>query len=601
MKQISPNLFSRGQSRSIYVRRRIPTALLEAYPSKKTHVVVCLHTSDQGLAKELQRIEEVRIDAEFKRLREELNTQKDERSITRLKKMSDEQLKSLADYWVHRVLVCDELVRREGMDDDEFDEMGRTMQEQRAELGRMLATGRSDKILPAMHGFFHLCGLQFDLPPEETKRVAAVFLGAVISAMDYRMQRQNGGVVQTDTVAPFVQTPKAVANQASAPVVKGPTWDFVFSVWRDYVPGRNKGTTIATQTPWLELKRLATSKGIEGPAGVTPELMREFVDQMKPRIEVVTLNERLAKIKSLFKIVKGKGVLQTNPAADTLGLKENSYAKRKKKRLPFDEADLTNIFSSSIFNERQLRSQGQSKEGTYWIPILMYYTGARTEEIAGLALADVVQDPKFGWYFNLIDRPSPEDDLFDDEDDGEVQQKQKPKSKAASEKDEAVEEEEHTRLLKNGMSTRKVPVAAELIELGLFRYIDWLREKGHKSLFPSLEHDWHNKLSGAFSKFFGRYKKQILGIKSTKKVLYSFRHTMKDAMTTADIRSKYLKRILGHGSGDGPVTDGYGNKDVPLRALVAEFKKIRFSPIPAKPWTPGTGFVKYPKAKKEQS
>jgi hypothetical protein len=111
MKQISPNLFSRGQSRSIYVRRRIPTALLEAYPSKKTHVVVCLHTSDQGLAKELQRIEEVRIDAEFKRLREELNTQKDERSITRLKKMSDEQLKSLADYWVHRVLVCDELVR----------------------------------------------------------------------------------------------------------------------------------------------------------------------------------------------------------------------------------------------------------------------------------------------------------------------------------------------------------------------------------------------------------------------------------------------------------------------------------------------------------
>jgi hypothetical protein len=80
--------------------------------------------------------------------------------------------------------------------------------------------------------------------------------------------------------------------------------------------------------------------------------MREFVDQMAPRLEVVTLNERLAKVKSLFKVVKAKGVLPTNPAADTLGLKESSYVKRKKKRLPFDEADLTNIFSSCVFNDQ---------------------------------------------------------------------------------------------------------------------------------------------------------------------------------------------------------------------------------------------------------
>lgn len=332
--------------------------------------------------------------------------------------------------------------------------------------------------------------------------------------------------------------------------------------------------------------------------------MREYVDNMALRLQVVTLNERLAKIKSLFKVVKGKGVLPTNPAADTLGLKENSHEKRKKKRLPFDEADLKTIFSSDVFNECQLRSRGQSAEATYWIPILMFYTGARTEELAGLALADVVQDPEFGWYFNLIDRPSVDDDLFDDDeygdDDDDDDEEEQPKRQEISAPDDAVEEKEQTRLLKNGASIRKVPVAPELIELGLFRYMDWLRLKGHKSLFPSLEHDWHEKLSGAFSKFFGRYKRKVLGITNPKKVLYSFRHTMKDAMTSADVRSKYLKRTLGHGSGDGRTTDGYGNKDVPLGPLTAEFKKIQFFPIPAHPWEPGKGQVWYPKVVKKK-
>ena len=191
MKAISENLSERGKRGMKYCRRRIPTALLDAYPRQKTHITVSLGTSNLGQAKELLKAENIRIDAEFARVAEELKRRRDERSIERVKKMSDEQLKSLADYWVHQVLATDEFVRSQGLDDEDFDEIGSSLQSQRAELGRMLATGRSEKILPAMRGFFYLCGLQFDLPPEETKRVASVFLGAVISAMDYRMQRQT--------------------------------------------------------------------------------------------------------------------------------------------------------------------------------------------------------------------------------------------------------------------------------------------------------------------------------------------------------------------------------------------------------------------------
>lgn len=595
MKQISPNLYSRGKFGSIYLRLRIPKDIRSAYPPKKTHEVVCLGTCDLRVAEGLKDIARARIRAEFEQHRKDLKKKRDERSVKRFDKMSDEMLKSLATYWVHQVLATDEHYR-EHDSEEEFEEKGFNMTEQRAELGRMLAMRRSDKILPAMHSFIHLCGLEVEMSPEESKRAGGVFLTAVCTALDFRLQRQQGQVVQTDVVAPSALAPREVVAAQEEVQSKKIGWDDAFIVWRDYVPGRPKSTAIATQTPFLELKRLAADDGILFPEDVTPDLMRKFVDTMAKRLEVVTLNERLAKVKSLFKVLKGKGVVTHNPAADTLGLKENSFKKRKSKRQPFDQDDLTNIFSSCVFNDQQLRSQGQSQEATYWIPIMMYYTGARTEEIAGLALDDVVYDPKHGWYLNLIDRPSADDDLFDDDEES------KPKSKGKADAvgaNSAGTGQAHHRLLKNGKSIRRVPVAKELIELGLLRFLDTVRAEGHLSLFPSLAHDWHEKLSGSFSKFFGRYKSQVLGIKNPKKVLYSFRHTMKDAMTRANVSSMYLQRILGHASGLGSVTDGYGNEDVPLDVLTAEFAKVKFYPIPAKPWTPGKGWVKYPKPEKK--
>ncbi|NDP62937.1 DUF6538 domain-containing protein [Polaromonas sp.] len=589
MKAISENLYERGINGIKYCRRRIPAALLAAYPPKKTHIVRSLGTSDLRVAKQRLKVEINRIDAEFAQKLAALQQKQASYSRKKLDSLSNEQLNALADHWVRQVLLNDERQRSEGLDDDEFDELGARLEEQRAQLGRMLATGRSDKILPAMHGFIHLCGLDVEMSPEESKRAGAAFLSAVVTSLDHQRARQGGQVVKTNDVAPEVLTPKEVAtNEDGKSSKQGPDWDAVFIAWRDYVSNRPKSTAIATQTPWRELQRFATENGVDQPGELTPELMRKFVDVMAARgLAVITLNERLAKIKSLFKVVKGRGVLSINPAADTLGLKQNSFEKREKRRLPFDNADLGNIFSSPIFNHQQLRSQGQAGEATYWIPILMYYTGARTEEIAGLALADVVQDPEHGWYFNIIDRPSQDDDLFSEE-----QKAEKKKSNIDG------KAQLQWRLLKNGTSIRKVPLATELINLGLFRYMDSVREKGEVSLFPSLSHDWHDKLSGAFSKFFGRYKTKILGIHEPKKVLYSFRHTMKDAMTNARVETKYLQRILGHASGEGSITDGYGSADVPLDALMDEFRKVKFFPIDAHSWQPGKGRVKFPKLPK---
>lgn len=569
MKAIAENIYTRGKYGLRYVRRRIPAAIRAAYPPNQTHIVRSLGTADRHLAKQRAYAELARIDAEFKLKSKQLELSRVSISAKRIAKLDDDQLKGIARFWVRQVLLADDQRRQTGLDDAEFDELGAELAEQREQLGRMLAQGKSMGVFPALHGFLHLCGLDFAPDEAEAQRAAYVFLRAVVESVDHRVTRQRGGLVDTEAVAPAVPHPLVSAAPERAPAkLRQPSWETVFETWRDYVENRPKPTTIASQTAWRDLRAFAEGKGASHPGAVTPELMTAFAERMRERgLAVPTINERILKVRGIYRIAVGKHILKDNPAAATIGFKQAASKQRQKRRLPFNAADLATLFGSPIFTEHK-RSQGQSGEASYWIPVLMFYSGARPEELAGLALSDLHHDEKLGWYLNLIDRPSSEDaDLFDDE----------------------IVPQSHRRTLKNAPSVRRVPVAQELIDLGLLRYADWVRERGATVLFPTLRKDGHDKLSGSFSKFFGRYKR-VVGIVDDRKVLYSFRHTMKDMLEAAAVPSKYLKRLMGHTSGDGAVTDGYGS-DLPLELLVEHFRKVRFPVLPAKPWQPGQGIV----------
>lgn len=569
MKAIEPNVYKRGQTDVWYVRRRIPASLRSAYPSKKTHIVRSLGTSDPREARVRARAELVRIDDEFRQKRERLDLGRASLAAKRVERLDDSQLEVVGKYWLRQILQNDEERRSQGLDDEDFAELGAQLEQQRVELGRMLAQGNSLPVYPALHNFLYLCGVDFQPNREDALRASGVFLRAIIRTLDHQLARQRGEVVPTDEVLPCADHPLHVVAPERAPDKPGrPSWEKVFEVWRDHVENRPVPTTIASQTAWRDLRRFAGLAGVRSPGEVTAEMMTAFARDMRERnLAVVTLNERLSKIRAIYKIAVGRHLLPVNPAANTLGYKESSVTRRRKRRMPFDLADLQAIFGSAVFTEHK-RSKGQSGEASYWIPLLMFYTGARPEELAGLALSDVVHDPKLGWYLRIVDRPCDEDlDLFEDD-----------------------VPESHRRTLKNAMSIRRVPLAQELIDLGLLRYIEWLRARKEAVLFPMLKKDFHGKLSGAFSKFFGRYKKHVVGITDKRKVLYSFRHCMKDMLEAAGVPTKYLQRMLGHTTGDGNVTDGYGS-DLPFNLLVKHFKRVKFAAIPAKPWEPGRGSV----------
>lgn len=586
MKSIEKSLSVRGASRVLYIRVRIPSELAGAYPTKQQTVQYSLETSDLTEGKRRHAIELGRIYEAFAQKKSELvarEVKRAQRSSQRLKVLSDAQVQSFASHFVHQSLLTDDLVRSRGLDDEECDELDASLAQQRLELGKMLRRGQVERILPAMHSFLHLMGVEVELSEENERAAGHKFLQAVVEALDLRISRNGGNAVTAESRAPAVDlvtaaaalVPAASSAAGSSQAGTGPTWIEMLVDWRDHVKGRPKSTFVATQTPWRDLERFAASRGVNAPSGVTPELVRDFVSEMAARgLAVDTINDRLGKVNKLFKMALSLVKLTVNPARDTLGRGKSSQQKRQKKRFSFDQTDIAKIFGSSVYDGRHERSEGQSGEATYWIPMLMYYTGARTEELGGLALTDLVHNADTGWHINLIDRPEPEDaDLFPDDD-------------------------TPRRTLKNGASVRRVPLPHELIDLGLLRYVEWVRAQGHQAMFPTLKKDWHGKYTGAFSKFFGRFK-VVVGINDRKKVLYSFRHNYKDTLELASVPSKYLKRLMGHTSGDGSVTDGYGS-DMPFEVLVQHFRTVKFDPIPALPWQPGRGTVKMPhlKAKK---
>lgn len=568
MSPQSEHLFRRGKRGTLYLRKRIPLHLRDAYPRGKAEILLSLRTSDAQVAEVRLRAELVELDQQFERMRVKLENRWQSPSVQqaqRVTHLSTPQLQDLAQSWVRFVLETDEHNRRQGLDEEEFAELGERIAGQRAELGQMLARGQTRRIVPAMRSFFHLCGVEADLPAQEEQEASHVFLQAVVTALDHQARRQAGQAVPTDSV--------------SAPAATSKSWQQVFAIWRDHVTSRPKTTTIACNTAWRQLEAFARTEDVLWPAHVTPVLMTKLVDHMKTQgLAPKTINERLRKIRAVFKIAIGKAVLEKNPTETTLGVSVPKHMQGRRKRRPFNPAELGLVFGSEIYMEH-LRSRGQSGEASYWLPLIFHYSGARPEEIAGLRVDDVRCHKKLGWYFHITDLPSADDDgLFDDE--PEVVQEQ--------EEEEAGEEDR--RHLKNVASRRNVPVAKELLALGLLRYLDYLKAQGHAELFPSLRPDSHGKLSGAHGKFFGRYKRQ-LGIKSPHKSLYSLRHGMKDYLEKAKVPTKYLKRILGHTTGDGAVTDGYGT-DLPLAIVVRYFAKVKFLPIPALPWEPGKGFVR---------
>ncbi|MEL7728691.1 hypothetical protein AAG612_04075 [Citromicrobium bathyomarinum] len=109
-------------------------------------------------------------------------------------------------------------------------------------------------------------------------------------------------------------------------------------------------------------------------------------------------------------------------------------------------------------------------DGIYWVLPLVISTLARSDEIAGLAVADVVLDCEVP-YLHI--------------------------------------RETNLRRIKTVSSTRKVPIARKLLDLGFAEYVTAMKEADNRALFPEFQHETMDSDKCFYKDLFGPLRKLV--------------------------------------------------------------------------------------------
>ncbi|MDD3610412.1 MAG: site-specific integrase [Halothiobacillaceae bacterium] len=513
------HLVKRGST--YYFRCRIPADLLGHYG--KAEIKQSLKTKDPATAKRLARQMAVELDREFEQLRL-LRKSKDH--IQRLDRLDDARIQALSDLYLRSCLETDDWLRSHGLSDPEYDQRLGELEASLTALREAYARGRIETIQPAMDTFLMLHGIELDLPEDDLRKLALAFLKVATRQTELTLRRFKGEIIETDAV---VQPPAPAAQQ-----VAGIKPDTIFTAWQDDVPNRPEKTVKDHRQVWDDFVTHLGGKALDSLKRTDLIVYRKTLEASG--LHFATVGKKLGQLHAIFAVAVDHELLEHNPASR---VQVKAPKVKPVSRLPYDMADLQSIFACPLYAQRQ-RPKAGGGEAAAWLPLLALYTGARVEELAQLELADI--------------RNAEGIDHIAIHDDG-------------------------SRSLKTESSRRLVPLHPKLIEAGFLRYVQRLRQDGQKRLFPMLQADSKGDYSGNWSKWWGRYARESIGITDKKKVFHSFRHSFKDACRNAEIPKEVHDRLTGHKGDASDVGAQYGTGPN-LKTLHQAIQRIRFEGLP---------------------
>lgn len=256
-----------------------------------------------------------------------------------------------------------------------------------------------------------------------------------------------------------------------------------------------------------------------------------------------TINKLLGGLATICETMRDDGKIEAD-------VWENPFRVRKvadasEGRLPYDADDLKVIFSSSIYTEGK-RPKAGGGEASFWLPILAMLHGTREEELAQLLLTDIRCEDGI-WYYEVI------------ADDGSGKEPRK--------------------RVKIAGKRLRIPIHAEAIGCGFLTFVAGRKEKpgSDARLFADLKPDSRGKVSGNWSKWWGRWAREELKITDRRKVFHSFRHGWKDAARAAGLDEAVSDAITGHsGGGVGRRYGTRGNAGYPLAVLKVAIDRVSF-------------------------
>lgn len=209
---------------------------------------------------------------------------------------------------------------------------------------------------------------------------------------------------------------------------------------------------------------------------------------------------------------------EDNPARGHANVPKKDRNRRAKTHgwQPFKPDDLAKIFDPTTYGSMR-------GDAARWLPVMALYTGARSNELAHLEIADC---------YDFAGQPLLDFNFLGDH-----------------------------KSLKTDASERKTPVHPDLIALGLWERVERLRKAGEVKLFPDLEFLAENGPANSAQSAFTRHLERV-GVKARgagKMGLHSFRDTVITTMKMAGVRRELREEYCGHElSSRGDHDEAYG-------------------------------------------
>jgi integrase len=240
-----------------------------------------------------------------------------------------------------------------------------------------------------------------------------------------------------------------------------------------------------------------------------------------PKVSAGTVNKQLGAVQAIASWGYQHGLVPD----DTVWpdpFRDMRLAEEQSRRGSFEANELQSVFDAPIFSGAKMPVGGKGPAG-FWLPVLALYAGARQGEIAGLQVKNVREAEGVTLIYIVADR-------------------------AAGKR------------LKAKTSERVVPVHPELVRLG---FLDYVAERAHDGqdawLFPLVAPSERRAVS-AWSKWFGHYLRNHIGISNPDRVFHSFRHSFQDALRRATPDAELRDALPGRSSGEKSVSRSYGAK-----------------------------------------
>jgi integrase len=423
-----------------------------------------------------------------------------------------------------------------------------------SEIGFKPSTALCGVVRRALYPYYREACLEAEQDLQRTLKSRAAFAGLQVST-------SVDEVTETADVAPPPVTPSSAPSttlpQSDArplsELVQQAIYDRVTDgVWRDKTAKQMTATVTVfealigpvplaaiTQAQLAEFKRkirfLPARYNTVDPASVAALKRSVEIAEAKatsqpkeardgtPPLTNRTVNRHISAIAGLCKWAAGTGLPVPNLAFDKLQTPVSKQKRARNQRSATSENDIVKLFNLPIFTGCQPHSGGTGQRvlrarnlaGTtilhdawYWILLLLYYTGARREELCKLGVDDIKIDSDVPYIW------------IDITDLGGV---------------------------KNPQSVRPIPLHRELIRLGFLEFVSECRDKGYGELFPEIKPtNLTQNYGDVYSKNVWRHLAKWADV-SDEATIHGIRHRFSTLLKNKNVFSESRADLLGHG------------------------------------------------------